>query len=642
MRAGTQAPAGRHACARMCILVALVQLFGLLLCVTGQPALISKLPAGRLLQQTAGDPNATAAANGSEPAGVQNATGSVPPAAADAPTAAPKEAPEAKRTVPAAAGDATTVSPTAAPEAKSTAPAAAADATTAAPPATPEARSTVPAAAGDMTTVAQPAAPDATSFSSGTVPPVLSDATNGSATTQNATATSFRDLIDPETMPPFWFLVLSNCFMVVAQSAAFGFDLKFSDQPSCFGTYLAPVVRPILGLTFVAMALCAWRKDLMEISTIPKDVGWFRTSFMVLVVWVTSPNYRAAKALFASLSLQSPMGLLAIRAASPRDMHEMMNMETEGEGTPKNVQQEMKESLQGIMDGVMAALPSPNPLVPAYATIPLLRMPVGPCTAHWLPWYKWLYMIVLAPYILVEKLAYVMEAFSFVCPPVRCWAWCVTSCCLTWHQLCCCWWLFLVIITLGLWGGAKSALGYEWNGYAWPILELAIIQSWAMNAPGLFGKIYLCIIHHKEGVKMPLEQFSKSFQKPQFLEAGRQKLAEMQNATQMNEDFGTSWSYKVTGVNPPEDLKKDGLQALKVDVVQATLGAMTMVPLTQIITIFVARALFNSSDVDGYIKAVKDTVGERQILVYLAYVKANLISTHSLLTAKMSILWNLL
>jgi hypothetical protein len=96
-------------------------------------------------------------------------------------------------------------------------------------------------------------------------------------------------------------------------------------------------------------------RGLLEISTIPKDAGWLRAAFMVLIVWVTSPNYRASKAFFASLATQSPTRDLSQHAT------------------------------------------------PLYWTMPILGLPLGPCSACWLPWYQWLYMVILLPYVLVES-----------------------------------------------------------------------------------------------------------------------------------------------------------------------------------------------------------------------------------------------
>lgn len=584
MKNTTQGPVGRHAFARrVCIMLAALQLCCVLLFAAHRPAVASNIPVGRLLQQNDSVPvtNASAsAANDSEPATPSAANGTNTSATASVSDSASIDAPP------------------------------------------------------------QIAVTDATAPTTAAAAPATSHLANATAAVaQNATSISFRDLIDPETLQPFWFLVLMNCFQVVAQSVVFGFDLKFkAASDDCFNKYMMPyVVRPTLALAFVAMSLLAWRKDLIEISTIPKDVGWFRASFMVLVVWVTSPNYRAAKALFASLAVQSPMHLLALRYENGPGQREVESAEGP---ESKNKSKEEKEA-EKLMASLMPQQSS-HPLKPNYLACG--PVPLGPCSANWLPWYKWLYMIVLCPYIFVENFGSILGGCSLLCPPARCWAMCVTGCCLSWHSVCCCWWLFLVIITLGLWGGARSALGYEW-GYEWPVLQFGFIQSWAYAAPFIFVILYIIYIYNKEegAQHVPFTEFVFAAQDPKFLEAGRQELIALQSpdSSNLRADFGDTWEYHRTPETPEKD-KMVGLQALKVEIVAKTMTAMAMVPLNQIIIIFTARVLFNTGDVDGYVKAIRDTVSERTMAKYLAFVRENLVSAHGLLSAKISIVWNLL
>jgi hypothetical protein len=105
-------------------------------------------------------------------------------------------------------------------------------------------------------------------------PSALSDAAapaNGTTLTNTTNTTiavvTVRDFVDPQTLQPYWLLVITNCFLVVAQSAAFGLDLKFSK----------PAMPPIPVLLFVAMSICTWRPVVVaELEKVAECHMWLR------------------------------------------------------------------------------------------------------------------------------------------------------------------------------------------------------------------------------------------------------------------------------------------------------------------------------------------------------------------------------
>lgn len=448
------------------------------------------------------------------------------------------------------------------------------------------------------------------------------DASNGTVVLQDSNETSvvhFRDLIDPQTLQPYYLLVVTNCMQVVAQFMVFGFDVKVKEgESNCFVKALVGIGRPLGVFVFIAMALVTIRSDIAEFSAASaKTTGWVQTVLMFLVVWVTSPNYRAAKALFSSLDIQSPPVIFNERAPPAF-------------------------KLPGGPEFPPSRLPE---LKIRYAEVPYLKVPLFPWSAAWFPWYKYLYMVILMPYIIPESLSQIFMVCVLYAPS-RC---CVT-CCLEWllfaHTCCCCWWLFLVVLTLGLWARAKDSLSEHW-GYAWPPLVVVLIEIWALVVPIIFSWIYAGLMMCKDMTLADAEAFGRGINDPEALALGCLKLRDLQDPEEMKKDF-VNWEHQ--GHKAPQDSKETeeeqkkriGIEVVKVTIVWSVLIYMAIVPLQQMIVIAVARIANNDSSMEGSIKAIRDTVCERTIAQYTSYLRANIASAQTTVADKVSMVWGLL
>lgn len=463
---------------------------------------------------------------------------------------------------------------------------------------------------------------------------------NVNATTaDNSTSTlSYRDLIDPDTLQPFGLLVVTNCLAVAVQFLVFGYNVQAqADELHGCKRTLVDIARPVGVILFIAVALVtAWVdfNELTEAGT--KPAGWLQVIFMALIVWVTSPNYRAAKAFFATLQTQTPCAIFS-EAPGSEALVEALAAGTSPPSAPHQ------------------ARTTPE-LKPKYPTFPLLGagdVPLFPWSAKWFPWYKWLYMVILLPYHVPELGANLVACSTLYCPP-RC---CITCCLelnLIAHGICLFFWLLLVIVSLGLWGLARDSLAFHW-GYEWPPLVMTLVYIWALFVPLLIALIYSTlmmdwseILRRAQGGTATAAAAEEETKRQ--LHAGRVALYELQPREEMEASY-ENWGYQGTEANNAfagqseaelADLKTKGLNFWKVSTATTALVATAIVPIMQILIIAVARIIHNDPTTEGYIKAIQDTVCERTLSSYFSYVLGHLSAANVQVVEKIYILWNLL
>lgn len=152
----------------------------------------------------------------------------------------------------------------------------------------------------------------------------------------------------PETQPPWWLVPVSSGFTIVVQYMALGFDLALTARKRTCTSYF---VKLLTNSIFVAMTLNTWRVDIAHWNQVGADHGKIVQFCIRSGQILSSGNFLKAMALWGSLFIQSPKAALDL--------------------TPK-----YKVLAEGI------------------------GFPLYPSGAGWLNPMKWLYAVLLLPYMI--------------------------------------------------------------------------------------------------------------------------------------------------------------------------------------------------------------------------------------------------
>eukprot|EP00931_Biecheleriopsis_adriatica_P095587 TRINITY_DN69179_c0_g1_i1.p1 TRINITY_DN69179_c0_g1~~TRINITY_DN69179_c0_g1_i1.p1 ORF type:complete len:493 (-),score=81.21 TRINITY_DN69179_c0_g1_i1:222-1700(-) len=392
----------------------------------------------------------------------------------------------------------------------------------------------------------------------------------------------FSKIVKPDRLQPFYMMPFFFALKLMFTLLAFGFSLSFKKSvpdDGLFGT-LKSGAGGVASLAFIAMALNGYRTDyIVATSYFSQIEGFWMKCGVFLVVWVTSSNYAATKAIWNSILLDNPGNLLEL-----------------------------------------------EPRYPA-----LVKVPLSPFGANWLSPLKWTYAMILLPYFLPS---YVYQASSGMV--LCCWCCCINKCAVCWGSLTasCCLVvsLFGVILTLGLYGYAKECLHYWWSLY-WPLFYATLIQVWALGiAPRLFGAIYGCLIcasvnsqaeaqaadAEAQGQALLSPDVSnlgktmeKQFQGPPLVAKDDKLKLKALNAEKLKVDF---YNVDVPGV-----IDETELEDTKIMIFMATYKSMATIIVEQMTVIFLVRALC-ATDYDGYVGAMLRTCSERTWKKYFAHM----------------------
>lgn len=225
---------------------------------------------------------------------------------------------------------------------------------------------------------------------------------------------------------PFWALPVANSGKAVAMFAVLKFDIKMelthlADPTLATRAFDAAKTVPLIGLV-----ANGWWHDLLS----PPPPGFFTANGIVgndrtsgfgpgraALRWASSPNFVAATAFWSALALQSPASALRLK--------------------------------------------------PRYATAfgSNMAFPLHPTGAHWLSPWKWLYGIILLPYLLpiITGVWLWNRAVSLRC--CRCIAWALAG-------------VFLLVVSC-------DAIGTDWSDYDSMLARNAGFGLFATETTGL-------------------------------------------------------------------------------------------------------------------------------------------------------------
>ena len=261
------------------------------------------------------------------------------------------------------------------------------------------------------------------------------------------------DLIDPETLQPYYFIPISSCVFILLQSAILGFDVRLQEKAQentdgdLYG-WAKACAKNAGPVAFIGMALVTWWHDASEFLGAPAETIADKVS-AVFVIAFTSPNMKAAYGAFATVSAQSPGKVF------DRSTHRKPNFET----------------IPWIGDG---------------------QIPLHPFTAGWMHPLKWAYLMVLLPYYYLAA-----TLFGFCVGSCKCIQSCFTIklLCFALKAQCCLYlWLLLSVCSLGIWSQARESAGFWWQSL-WPILVSALLQLWAVLVGEGALYCYLCFLY---------------------------------------------------------------------------------------------------------------------------------------------------
>mmetsp|Transcript_110974 Transcript_110974/g.192146 ORF Transcript_110974/g.192146 Transcript_110974/m.192146 type:complete len:365 (+) Transcript_110974:1650-2744(+) len=361
-------------------------------------------------------------------------------------------------------------------------------------------------------------------------------------------------------------------------------------------------------MVFIALAVNSWRLDVKEFSSTPAT-GFVDNFYALMVIWVTSPNYKAAVALWSLLQNANPAILFGIE--------------------------------------------------PNYTSIPLTQVPLIPCGPSWMPSLQWIYAILLLPYNAPNAIV------MYILGCLLCFCKCCVVFGITKVTCCCNLYVLLVILTLGLWGGAKDALAGYWDEI-WPFYYISFLQLYAYFIAVLFVLMYALYLEIKEGIDKDkfMEQLQKQLQlvkaeapatqgeKVQNVVPGR--LLQFQDQS-LKDAFQDYQKAETEEENADEGDITAATQVIRLKIVLQAVSSQALIMLIQLIVIYTCRILV-SEGTAGYFQAAATTVTERKIGVYFQYLKSSArtaseegmktMRSHNFnvdfLEERLQVLWNLL
>jgi len=410
-------------------------------------------------------------------------------------------------------------------------------------------------------------------------------------------------VLHPDELQPFYIMPVFFAIKLMLTMLIFGFSLRFKEQTknacvdgiTCLGKTVASLAFMALAINGYYVDYCRMMLEEAEVSTTGERVG------VLLVLWVTSSNYVACRAIWGSLAVENPVTLLGLKAK--------------------------------------------------YIALPIVNIPLCPGGAKWLDPLKHLYALILFPYYIPYFVVSMAQPFVLLiwCCATKCavcwgtiWASCSCSCALVG-----------TILTLGLVAWTKNALGYWWT-LEKPLYIQVVIQLWAtMIAPFLFSLVFgilLCgspksileglqkgvmaAYFSTSGVNQggSLELSLERSLKPEALagqppppgtnstsllalskddaaalrQLNKEKLDDMDYAELPQDEEGT-----------PGDVE---LEDSKMQIFHVTLTKMSSIVMEQLALIFIVRAMNEIGDYDHYIGALKRTLTERTLVQYVHHI----------------------
>lgn len=190
-----------------------------------------------------------------------------------------------------------------------------------------------------------------------------------------------KQIIRPETMQPYYFIPVSNSVKVLLQFETMGIDLATTPRKPGAGAWGGGIMKVVSQAAFIGMALNAYKHDLQawahagdllngtDPTTGASYNSWRNRQVVRSLIWASSSNLPAGIAIWCSFRSQGPAEALG--------------------------------------------------LTPNYPAIPVVGFPLSPFGASWLPPLKWLYAVLLAPYVLPGLLLYAFLACVNAVLPIQ-------------------------------------------------------------------------------------------------------------------------------------------------------------------------------------------------------------------------------
>eukprot|EP00933_Yihiella_yeosuensis_P026033 TRINITY_DN20216_c0_g1_i11.p1 TRINITY_DN20216_c0_g1~~TRINITY_DN20216_c0_g1_i11.p1 ORF type:complete len:639 (-),score=93.53 TRINITY_DN20216_c0_g1_i11:218-2134(-) len=475
-----------------------------------------------------------------------------------------------------------------------------------------------------------------------------------------------KEYIKPERLMPFYLLPIVSGLKILMQFVLLGFDLKMKPQlaDEGWGWYLMDHGKnTVVSLVFALISLNTWLRDIEACSQLQKSLADHQSSagmgsrmLMVMVLVVTSPNFVAATAIWGSLLAQGPAKALS--------------------------------------------------LTPKYLAVPGLRgFPVNPFGAHWLPSAKWLYAVIVLPYVIWAIPGYCLITClqgHVWCSLMLCRGWfgcctciwetCKAECCAVFS--CCKWLLFglLTLLSLGFWHYARNEFIQHWH-IAWALGYFGVLQSWKLLTVEVFAGLYVSIqrwlskssgdseadyipVQHQmleqaavaalveeDPIGKCLGTYMPAFTPGEPLSTENIETLISFNAAALKKDFNVEDVYLERQKKKYEDFQANKLSlgkvvAAKAKIFKAVLNQGAQVGITQVMFLCILRlTLFLRCALDGpdptstniawmfphiLIRAYESTLSERHWFTYYSYVQG--LSTSSLRSASQALdaLWQLI
>lgn len=293
-----------------------------------------------------------------------------------------------------------------------------------------------------------------------------------SAFSENASAWTFPTFCQDDFSQavrgamPWWMVPVNQGLVAAFQFAFLGFDLPF--KPKILGPktggWSGYLLKGVVTSAFVVLALKGYSDDIGKVAAV-SGASIIETALLRLTILMLSPNFLKALALWGSFFIQSP--------AAP---------------------------LQGMC-------------TPKYTCMPgcqEIGFPISPFQTAWLHPMKWLYAVILAPYLFLGPVLNIIPLSltilwvlfnisavvkSVVGIPCRCFSACLI--CFK-PAIYACISTIGVICTLFLWPYAKESFFYWswlwWGQHYWPLVGTVLLQSWAMSLPKVFTKLFAILI----------------------------------------------------------------------------------------------------------------------------------------------------
>eukprot|EP00930_Biecheleria_cincta_P035442 TRINITY_DN24377_c0_g2_i1.p1 TRINITY_DN24377_c0_g2~~TRINITY_DN24377_c0_g2_i1.p1 ORF type:complete len:539 (+),score=77.92 TRINITY_DN24377_c0_g2_i1:77-1693(+) len=390
------------------------------------------------------------------------------------------------------------------------------------------------------------------------------------------------EVMHPERLQPFYIQPVFFAIKLTFNMVVFGFSLRFKakGEENCFIDSVQCVGRTCAGLFFILLALNGYFCDFRLFMDYTKGgIGMGKSIGIFLIIWATSGNYVACRAVWQSLEIENPVNLLG--------------------------------------------------MTPNYAALPRVHIPLCPGGAKWLDPLKHIYALVLFPYFLPYYAVNLCQGIAML-------IWCCSTkcvvCCNTILGSCnfsCA--LVGTILTLGLVAWPKSTLGYWW-GLERPIYYQVFIQAWtSFVAPSIFAVMYgILICASRENIFKGMTAgfaaivtMSNGFTVTKLLEDPDVEVLKKYNRDRLTE-FQDYDRIPVDDPNKPtpSPTERVELEDSKIQIFLMTLNSMSTIVFEQLLTIFLVRALNGPADYNAYMGALEITITERTWASYTSYLRS--------------------